>query len=286
MDFYSFLADQKPELQVEFCGDIDRLRIAGRAIDYVKSHPDTETCGRQTIYGHRIKIVDNKVLCGIQIAANGNIGFTDERDYETDDTFAIGNILNDSLSNVIKRNNTNCLLTCAESKALDIARDTEYLFKSTGKFDHTFMNLLRFKNAEILIPQIISLRGEAHKMYPYVPAQEIISAFYFPTRSGMFNYLIDGMIKMLKKSPVTIADVKRTVEPSLYRIWISEEAPNKGADDCANVLMFLLGHLRTFGTGDYLREYYSDAFKTIEALNEKYANGELVWDNSHNFDCK
>ena len=152
---------------------------SGRAVDYIDSRKGQYQHGVNVQYRigdkHRIKILDDIIPCSLFVAANGNVCLHEEVSYTTmDESMSIGNILDSSFSEVVDTHNFNCLLLCSET-------DTFMLEEAAKRDEKQFrvVNYLRFRN--ILCRRVLGLREKAHREFPNVPAQSIISQLQFPT---------------------------------------------------------------------------------------------------------
>lgn len=155
------------------------LIYSGRAVDYIDSRKGQYQHGVNVQYRigdkHRIKILDDIIPCSLFVAANGNVCLHEEVSYTTmDESMSIGNILDSSFSEVVDTHNFNCLLLCSET-------DTFMLEEAAKRDEKQFrvVNYLRFRN--ILCRRVLGLREKAHREFPNVPAQSIISQLQFPT---------------------------------------------------------------------------------------------------------
>lgn len=170
---------------------ITRLAYSGRAIDYIDNHPEKYSAEKHNIDfpyepNHRIRIEDNTILCQFLISANGNIGFYESiSDYTTEDRCSMGNITKDSVTDIIERYNSECMMLCSEGNALHMAR---YL-KQMDDHSHKNISFVRFYG--IIANRIIELRKLARKLYPHIPASYIISQLSFPDRDGALYLLND-----------------------------------------------------------------------------------------------
>lgn len=155
------------------------LIYSGRAVDYIDSGKGQYQHGVNVQYRikdkHRIKILDDIIPCALFVTANGNVCLHEEVSYTTmDERMSIGNILDSSFSEMVDAHNFNCLLLCSEEDTFmleEIAKRDEKQFR--------VVNYLRFRNK--LYRRVLGLRERAHKEFPNVPAQSIISQLQFPT---------------------------------------------------------------------------------------------------------
>lgn len=96
-------------------GELSYLRHAGRVNGKktLKGMAVTGTSDR-AIRQHRIKINGNNVSCSVLLSANGNFGFGGDTSYETDDSLALGNVLESSLEDIFSKNFNECPCLCDE----------------------------------------------------------------------------------------------------------------------------------------------------------------------------
>lgn len=152
---------------------------SGRAVEHIDSGKAQYQHGVNVRYPtnlkHRIKILGDIIPCSLCVAANGNVCLHEEVSYTImDEKMSIGNILDSSFSEMVDTHNFNCLLLCSET-------DTFVLEEAAKRDEKQFrvVNYLRFRN--ILCRRVLGLREKAHREFPNVPAQSIISQLQFPT---------------------------------------------------------------------------------------------------------
>lgn len=170
---------------------IAHLAYSGRAIDYINNHPEELSAKKHNIDfpyepNHRIRIENNSIPCIFLISANGNIGlYEDILDYATIDRYAMGNIMADSVTDIIERYNSECMVLCSEGNVL---RMTRYR-KQMDDHEHNNISFVQFYG--IIANRIIELRKLAGKLYPHIPTSHIIAQLSFPDRDGALYLLND-----------------------------------------------------------------------------------------------
>lgn len=90
------------------------LIYSGRAVKYINENRNKFTpFGEIPVrcpccYNHRVKIINNEILCALQISATGNIGFSEEQSFELDDKMSFGKIIDNNINSLIINHNNNC----------------------------------------------------------------------------------------------------------------------------------------------------------------------------------
>lgn len=165
--------------------NVDDLHIYyhGRAKQYVNRNPEKikkDDYGRlcvelaeNSIRNHQICVRQDSIKCKLQLNANGNVGLPSECEYTTSDKLALGNILNDSLYNIITKHNQTCCYLCDECFN-EIFNTKMELFRGNTPFERE-LNKLIFDMRNKNIQFIWKVRKLAKKEYPHLPISEIIS---------------------------------------------------------------------------------------------------------------
>lgn len=172
---------------------IESFKFTGRGIEYILTTNDLDSFGVVSVpflEKHRIKVNNDKVFCSLLIASNGNVLFDEEASYETQDEWCMGNILNESLSDMIEKNNKECLLSCVDWENLYTLNNHVHGYMSTYLKPSFVRELYKpmLETALKTYNKLYECRKLAHKMFPYIPAQDIIEHIPMPQ-----NCLTDAM---------------------------------------------------------------------------------------------
>lgn len=172
-EFYSQFADER--FRICFHEDFDFLINSGRSFGK-KSVNGIPVMGvsDNAIRQHRLKISENNISCRMHISANGNFGFAGDISFKTSDDLALGNVLVDSLSDIIKKNQRECPYLCDECYKEAVLQNYEdFRTKSTTIQDD--MSLLRFKIIRKHLEFIWKLRRWAFQKFPEINPMAIIA---------------------------------------------------------------------------------------------------------------
>lgn len=175
MKFYKDMAETvSKHIFVIYTGSIISLKYEGRAKKYIDEHPEYCTpfscVATFPCINRRVKIEDDFIPCILAIGANGNFGFEDDSSYKRFDDLAFGNILSNSMADLIDRNNDNCLLTCAENESYNVANSWRFWNHAIYDTDSS----LSLKIYQLFIERIIFIRKWAKENFPCLATQDII----------------------------------------------------------------------------------------------------------------
>lgn len=156
------------------------LLYAGNAIELAKGN-NKYRIGKNlkvpSYNNHRLKIIDNIVYCTEMITVNGDVVVACEDDsYAAYDACAVGNILNEPLSDIIDRHQSQCLITCNESNFVNSAKQRQ----ASKPGDISFVDDLSTQFLFEVITNIWNVREAVKIQYPMLPAQDIIIGLPFP----------------------------------------------------------------------------------------------------------
>lgn len=162
--------------------NINFLKYVGRGVDWVNNNPYKYK--NKVIRGlaekHRIKVADNKVFCSLYITCNGDVSFDEEFSFSELDDISMGNILKDSLEDIIFQNNKNCLMTCCDYENFSML---SWLLKDSNQITN---ENVEYMIAKILFDGIYKKRQVARSMFPLLSTQDIIVGLMLPK-----DYLFD-----------------------------------------------------------------------------------------------
>lgn len=183
---------------------IKNLRYVGRAVNYVNSLSvdDIKSMGFTitvpfTKTMHRIRIEDNTVICPIQISVNGNVSLDEEISYDDLDRLSLGNIINSSMAEMINNHNNNCLLCCSEWVMQQANESSLKRYNDLGF--NQYLTYLAMLCEKIMFETIYSIRTSAHKLYTFVPAEEIIRNIPMPCDFKEYEAEIHNIYLAFKK---------------------------------------------------------------------------------------
>ena len=157
------------------------ILYSGKAINYIDTHKNqfvpfgTMLVKCPELFDHRIKIVDDEVFCRLRIAANGNIGFDEERSFALDDKMSFGNIMDSDVTSLIIEHNKNCLLRCEETTDINTYESTSDFVPNINEDSRIY-----FKIVGKILKKFHLSRTIAKEKFEYVPTQDIITTIPFP----------------------------------------------------------------------------------------------------------
>lgn len=213
-DAYSFYTQQaNADAGIFVCyvlkdsNELGNLCYEGRAVNYIDSGSCQYQHGKGNVgypyyHKHRIKICGNLIPCGLRILANGNVSFAEALSYENSDALSIGNILSESMTEIIDKHNQSCTLLCSEMDVLHIAQYGEYTSIAPGVIPY-----LRFAN--MVYKQVLDLREKAKTLFPCIPTQEIITGLPFPNSLKMESIVIGLYRQCPEYTPNLVCNIKK-----------------------------------------------------------------------------
>lgn len=246
------------------------ILYSGKAINYIDTHKNqfvpfgTMLVKCPELFDHRIKIVDDEVFCRLRIAANGNIGFDEERSFALDDKMSFGNIMDSDVTSLIIEHNKNCLLRCEETTDINTYESTSDFVPNINEDSRIY-----FKIVGKILKKFHLSRTIAKEKFEYVPTQDIITTIPFPiVVSKQMPSLVEKIYIKYKGQPMNPFSYTSALK---YVLNIVENES----------IYFFPDY--SFGTLDDL--YNSSSFKELEGLNDKYKNGELEYNNNKVLRC-
>lgn len=174
LKFYKEAATDVPDkITVMYAGEIKSLKYDGRAKKYIDDHPEYLS-GHSFVMSFpmvnkRIRIEDDFIPCMLLISATGELcNDYNDSSFKTNSRLAIGNIMDDSMANLIEKNNENSLITCMEQDA--------YYYANSWRFAHyyDFDVMLSMKAYKLIIERLLYIRKWAKDNFPLCPASDII----------------------------------------------------------------------------------------------------------------
>lgn len=282
LKYYDRLLTNRDRLQIEFfthseaakrkllVGVGEELIYSGRARDYVTKH-DAQFFLCQNAFGNHIVNMEGvHIGCRLLLDAKGGIGHINENSYVLSDKYVFGNILDDSIYNILLKHNSQCLHTCAEFNTERCYEDLKAHFTPKDDEDYTNYKMCLYTDMQLArLRRVWHIRELAQKAFPYLPSQEIIRLTPVPAEK-------------------VITDVydKNPVSPRMNQSLISQayaRFPNEDAGKISEITSMIYT-LYIINTGRNLGVYpfYSDdtilssnLFKELKELERKYINGEL-----------
>ena len=251
--------------------NVPYLLYSGRAIDYILSNRNkfvpfgSIPVKSPDLFNHRIKIINNEVFCRLFLAANGNLGFDEERSFDLEDKMSFGNIMDSDITSLITKHNENCLLRCEETDDINTYVSASEFVPNINSDSRIYLKIV----GQIL-KKFYEVRIIAKEKFRYVPAQDIIAGIPFPMVSNkqMVN-LVERLYIKCKGQPMN--PFSRTYELK-YILNILEND---------NDIYFFPDY--DFGTLNDL--FASSSFMELKRLNDKYKNEEKKPYNNRTFKC-
>lgn len=167
----------------------EKLMYIGKARKFIDENMEQLRDMKVTIYypensfrNHQLCIRDNTIECRINLYANGSIGLM-SAEYTTQDKFAFGNIMSESLESIFNTHNATCPFLCDECY-------NEVICKNVATFGDTLnpppplereQNKLRCVVLNKRIELAWMLRNLAKQKFPRVPMQNIIKEIPVPS---------------------------------------------------------------------------------------------------------
>ena len=190
-EFYSALANEKIEIVLNSersktnlkSDNVYKLFYSGMASHYImgnhtfKGLPVVGRVAENSIRPHRIKIENNTIHCVLELSANGNLGFDASVSYGVADNLAFGNILQDSLHDILTRHNATCPYLCDETYNEMLCYNAAYMkdcIKNKNAIEEEGIKL-RVKTRMKQFDLVWQLRKWALERYPNIGIEKIIS---------------------------------------------------------------------------------------------------------------
>lgn len=296
IDYYSNLCARNPNILVVSEKSHTFWRT-GRAKDLVKSQPDIlKECrfiDQNEHYSHRVKIRDDEVICMLEISANGNVGFSETRDYESNDFLAFGNILENSMAELIQRNNNNCVLACDDIEklcpSLQLCQERVTMpWEDWGKAEkdsvESFSKWLSVQFSKLLYERVLKQREFVHKKYPNIPVQVIIDEL--PMDKNVFARSKDILPKIQADLTIWSVGLADYIGAEVYDKYIGFLRRSDIATSVKNSLKLRIGILA------YLLKTRADEFEPpetichFEQLDAQYESGQLSKEDAQFFYCE
>lgn len=242
---------------------ISNLSYSGRAIDYV-DNTDEFIHGKNVNYPHdyphQIKVVDGTIPCLLTISSNGNATYDESISYQKMDELAIGNIGEQSLTEIIDLHNENCLVLCSETSILHTYRYAKHMSALNRE------EQLHIEAVGLICSKIVEMRYLAKELYSHVPAHVIIKSLPFLSSKA----LVAMQTEIYKHTPFYTPDMLSNIEKYRYT--------SRGRNYRAALLMVVVNYLKDkrierkyplwpFGNEDDIQEYLHFKFHD---LNQQY----------------
>lgn len=249
--------------------ELGNLWYEGRAVDYIDSGNSPYMHRKNNVgypyhHNHRIRICGNTIPCSLRVLANGNVGFSETQSYDRSDALSIGNILSESMTEIIDNHNENCMLLCSE---MDVLHYSQY-GKNAKELPPGEYPYLEFHN--MVCKKILELREKVKRQFPIVPAQEIIAGLPFPSISKMESIIIDLYKQCPECTPNLIANIKKYALTPKHDVYL-------GA--ACNVILANMKKNRIN------LEYPTEPFQKFTARNKEILSGCRQVKNDMNFLC-
>ena len=232
------------------------LIYSGRAVKYINENRNKFTpFGEIPVrcpccYNHRVKIINNEILCALQISATGNIGLFEEQSFELDDKMSFGNIIDSNITSLIINHNNNCLLECKETEDMNTYGDTGKFVPNVNSDSRIYFEIVSLIFEKFNLARVI-----AKQRFKNISTEDIISNISFPSVN-------EEMLKLIE------------------RIYFKYNGIYFNPFSYTDALIYVRNKLKSndfyvfpdyeFGTLNDLLNSYS--FKYLEKLNEEYNN--------------
>lgn len=203
LNFYQSI-NHNPQIQIKPTGHNDSIvfTYSGHTVAHrneLQNSGMVLSKGENTIRTHQISIHDDTIECVFQLNANGNVGLHCEDTYSVSDRLSIGNIMNDSLDNIITNHNRTCLHLCDECWNEALCYSGAYLNENTNLQDKPSTQLIMKMRMQHL-KLIWGLRERAQQIYPKMHAIDLILGLP-PLQNGVWDILYERLaINDLKKN--------------------------------------------------------------------------------------
>ena len=236
LSFYWELCRDIPNITVIPSDKLPAILLRGRAKKLIETHP--ELAERYFInaldcsLNHRVKIVNDKVICAIYVHANGNVGLAEPISYDEADKDAFGNILNKGLTELVDSHNEGCLVTCSEITKCNLDKKWSWKYIETlfNRYD-VIPDRIRSRCNNGISDVVLDLRQKARELYPAVPAQDIIDVFSFDfvkkrIDTTIITYPVLSAYKMEKRLESRVRE--EINEFSQFSTWKDKEGVRLG----------------------------------------------------------
>lgn len=273
--------------------DLPVIIYSGRGKDFVDNNRSLFTpFGAKPViypylYNHRIKIENDTICCTLGLSANGNIVFFEHSSYEIDDKISMGNILENSLRDILLDHNDRCLLRCEEASKITYGEKYSEFIPNLSENQKISLNVI-----SMVYKKVLKTRELAKEIYPFVPAQDVIE--YLPTPTDFeVSTLVENIYNRYCNA-LQANDVINKLDNDTMQKFVSDykELPKRELDYRLKLFvarmilqdenLYVSSH-NIFGTKDDIVSSQSFAFLSI--LNDKYKSGLLSFTNDKVFFC-
>lgn len=249
--------------------ELGNLWYEGRAVDYIDSGNSPykhrkNNVGYPYCHNHRIRICGNTIPCILRILANGNVGFDETQSYDRSDALSIGNILSESMTEIIDNHNESCMSLCSE---MDVLHYSQY-GKKAKELPPGVYPYLEFHN--MVCKKILELREKVKQQFPCIPAQEIIAGLPFPDVPKLEAIIIDLYKQCPEYTPTLMANIKKYEFTFKHDIYLGAA--------CTVILLNLKN-------GNIHLTYPPYDFKNFSIRNKEIFTGKRNAKNDINFPC-
>ncbi len=178
--FYNSIPKSK-KIKIEFTNGIKSFKAIGKGKNLIENNPQYSQYFEYVNYNpsvmkNRIKINNDAVFCEMRISSNGNIAVQDDATYEWyDNELCIGNILNNSLCDLIEKHNSKCLYTCSDTKNINYLNNVENIdFYKQYISKTNFNEYIKMLIVKKIFKKILEAREKAQCSFQFITPQEII----------------------------------------------------------------------------------------------------------------
>lgn len=259
---------------------VPKFNLSGRAVEYYKNHPQLDSrwvVGKEEQTNHRLCILKDRIPCEMYITVRGGFESYVAEEFSIIDRLSYGSILQSSMTELIKKHNDDCVTSCHDAYLINY-------FNNSADTNELLSKLVCQVNV-CIIERFIDARKTARKLYPFVSAFDIIMNIPLP------DFFVKNTIhqEILQESEhITESDVRQYVDAELINYVSEFDNLKKAHEELLQTLALLrksnaiISPNRVYGSGNLEK---TSEFQKLAALNQRYADGELIPNNSINIQC-
>lgn len=182
-------------VQIKITDEITMFEYAGKGkeyIDHTKNPKYIKNLIAPLTEKYYIRFENNTLFCPIIISSNGNVAMFNcgAKEFIKIDELSLGNILYQSIKQMISKHNEQCLLSCLEYENLLFTKSALIRFDLTDEKDSDEDYYLAFMSY-MIYNSILNARKKLKSLYPKLSPHKIIKLLPMPKDS--FYSIIDLM---------------------------------------------------------------------------------------------